>query len=428
MPSRFCTYNLNNIDAIHQLQSLPEHVRRAIPVVGRVFPFRTNNYVVNELIDWGHAEEDPLFRLNFPSREMLLPHHYAMIQNQLLNGSSKAELLQTIQAIRRGLNPYSVDNMDDIMPAINGRKHRGIVHSYPETVLFFPAEGQMCHAHCTFCFRWIQFVGEDEEIFTSMDVDSLVGYVSQRKGINDILFTGGDPLFMKAEVLSAYVDRILEADIPHLTSLRFGTKSISYWPYRFLTDPDADDLLRIFERIIAKGKHVAVVANINHPRELATEAVKKAIARILSTGAVIRTQSPLLRHINDKAEIWATLWQEEVRLGLVPYYQFVVRDTGARHYFARPLVEAVEIFRNAYRQVSGICRTVRGPCMSTPWGKVEVLDVGEVEGEKGIMLRYLQSPQQDHVLKTFYAKYDEKAEWFTELKPLRPEDKVFFQE
>jgi len=105
MPSRFRTYNLNNIDAIHQLQSLPEQVRRAIPVVGRVFPFRTNNYVVNELIDWTHAEEDPLFRLNFPCREMLLPHHYAMIQNQLSNGSSKAELVQTIQAIRRGLNP-----------------------------------------------------------------------------------------------------------------------------------------------------------------------------------------------------------------------------------------------------------------------------------------------------------------------------------
>jgi KamA family protein len=383
---------------------------------------------VNELIDWANAEEDPLFRLNFPCREMLLPHHFGMIQNQLLNGSPKAELVQTIQAIRRGLNPYSVVNMDDTMPAINGRKHRGIVHSYPETVLFFPAEGQMCHAHCTFCFRWIQFVGDDEEIFTSMDVDSLVEYVSQRPGINDVLFTGGDPLFMKAEVLSSYVDRILEADIHHLTSLRFGTKSISYWPYRFLTDPDADDLLRIFERIIAKGKHVAVVANINHPRELATEAVKKAIARILSTGAVIRTQSPLLRHINDNPETWATLWQEEVRLGLVPYYQFVVRDTGARHYFAMPLVEAVEIFRNAYRQVSGICRTVRGPCMSTPWGKVEVLDVGEVEGEKGILLRYLQSPQQDHVLKTFYAKYDEQAEWFTELQPLRPEDKVFFQE
>lgn len=395
-------------------------------MVGRVFPFRTNNYVVNELIDWERAEDDPMFRLNFPCREMLLPQHYEMIRSHLLPGSPKEELLQAIKAVRCQMKPCSAGSMGDTMPAINGRKDRGIVHSYPETVLFFPAEGQMCHAHCTFCFRWIQFVGDDEEIFTSTDVSSLVDYVSQRRQVKDILFTGGDPLFMKTGVLSGYLDRVLAADMAHVTALRFGTKSISYWPYRFLTDVDADDLLRLFERVIAKGKHVAIVANINHPDELATDAAKKAIARILSTGAVIRTQSPLLRHINDKPEILANLWQEEVRLGLVPYYQFIVRDTGARHYFAVPLVAAQGIFMEAYRRVSGICRTVRGPCMSTPRGKVEVLGVQDVQGEKIIALRYLQSQDQAQVLKTFFAKFDATAEWFTDLKPFRPEDSPFF--
>jgi L-lysine 2,3-aminomutase len=269
-------------------------------------------------------------------------------------------------------------------------------------------------------------VGDEEEIFASTDVNALVSYVSQHEEVRDILFTGGDPLFMRLEILSGYVDRILEAEIPHLNAIRFGTKAITYWPYRFLTDPDSDELLKLFEKIVRKGKHVAIMANINHPRELSTDAARLAVARIRATGAEIRAQSPLLRHINDASEIWSDLWQEEVRLGIIPYYLFIVRDTGARHYFSVPLADALEIFRNAYREVSGICRTVRGPIMSTPQGKVQVLDVQELQGEKAFLLRYIQTPDAEQVLRTFFAVYDEQAEWFTDLRPLRPEDATFF--
>lgn len=427
MARSFCTYNLNNIDAVQQLKRLPGDLRQAMAVVGRVFPIRTNNYMVDELIDWDNVETDPIYKLNFPCREMLLPEHYQRIDGLLQSGAPRSAVREAVQEIRFELNPQSVAAMDETLPAIDGRKQQGIVHCYPETVLFFPAQGQMCHAHCTFCFRWLQFVGDEEEIFTSTDVESLVGYVSQHEEVRDILFTGGDPLFMKTQTLAGYVDRILAADIPHLNAIRFGTKAITYWPYRFLTDPDADELLALFERIIAKGKHVAIVANINHPRELSTDAARQAISRIRATGAEIRAQSPLLRNINDDAAIWSDLWLEQVRLGIIPYYQFVVRDTGARHYFGVPLVEALAIFRDAYRRTSGICRTVRGPCMSTPQGKVQLLDVQQLQGEKALLLRYLQAPVAEHVLSTFFAVYDEKAQWFTDLKPLRPEDAVFFR-
>jgi KamA family protein len=422
----FSTYNLNNIDRIEQLRRLPDELRKAIPIVGRVFPIRTNNYIVDELIDWNNVETDPIYKLNFPCREMLIPDHYERIDVLIKGGASRSTLYDVVHDIRLELNPHSVQSMDKTLPAIGGRKQQGIIHSYPETVLFFPAEGQMCHAHCTFCFRWLQFVGDEEEIFTSTDIESLISYVLQHPEVRDILFTGGDPLFIKSGILAKYVDRILEANIPHLNAIRFGTKSITYWPYRFLTDSDADILLSLFERIIANGKHVAIIANINHPRELSTDVVHNAIARIRSTGAEIRAQSPLLRHINDSPEIWSELWQEEVRLGIIPYYQFIVRDTGSRHYFGVPLVEALEIYRDAYSKVSGICRTVRGPCMSTHYGKVQILDVQELQGKKVILLRYIQSIVEEHVLRTFYAVYDEKAAWFTDLKPFRPEDAKFF--
>ena len=72
------------------------------------------------------------------------------------------------------------------------------------------------------------------------------------------------------------------------------------------------------------------------------------------------------------------MWRKQVDMGMIPYYMFIARDTGAQHYFAVPLEECWEIFKQAYASVSGICRTVRGPSMSAGPGKVQVLGVADV--------------------------------------------------
>jgi len=169
------------------------------------------------------------------------------------------------------------------------------------------------------------------------------------------------------------------------------------------------------------------MAHFNHPVELSTSAVEKAIKRITETGAQIRTQSPLLRNINDKPELWSEMWRKQVNMNCIPYYMFVERDTGSKNFFELPLVEAWEIFREAYQKVSGICRTVRGPSMSANPGKVQMLGVSEINGEKVMTLRFLQGRNPDWVCKPFFAKYDEKATWLNELKPAFGEKEFFFE-
>ena len=122
------------------------------------------------------------------------------------------------------------------------------------------------------------------------------------------------------------------------------------------------------------------------------------------------------------------MWRKQVNLNCIPYYMFVARDTGAQHYFKVPLVEAWDIFRDAYQQVSGVCRTVRGPSMSATPGKVQILGIGEVNGKKIMTLRFLQGRNPDWVAKPFFAEYDEKAIWLDELKPAFGEEKFFFED
>ncbi|MGH1552829.1 hypothetical protein ACRAWF_14710 [Streptomyces sp. L7] len=148
-----------------------------------------------------------------------------------------------------------------------GERLEGLQHKYPETVLIFPRQGQTCHAYCTYCFRWPQFVGESELRIATDDIATTSAYLRAHPEVTSTLITGGDPLVMSTEVLSRYVDPLLEIDT--VRSIRIGTKSLAFWPYRFTTDRDADDLLRLFEKVVASGRHLALMAHFTHPRSCA---------------------------------------------------------------------------------------------------------------------------------------------------------------
>ena len=425
---RIQTYTLTNFRNLPQIQKLSEEQQFEMEVVANVLPFKANNYVIEQLIDWNNIPNDPIFVLTFPQKEMLLPTHYEQMASALKSGADKKAIQELANEIRLQLNPHPAGQLELNVPTLkDGTKLYGMQHKYNETCLFFPSQSQTCHAYCTFCFRWPQFVGMDEMKFAMNEGEQLVQYLREHQEISDVLFTGGDPMIMKAKMFRTYIDTLLEADLPNLKTIRIGTKALAYWPYKFLTDDDADETLATFEEVANKGLHLAFMAHFNHHKELSTGAVKAAIKRVRETGSEIRTQSPLLAHINDDADMWAEMWRQQVQLGCIPYYMFVVRDTGAQHYFGIPLVKAHEIFSNAYKQVSGLGRTVKGPSMSATPGKVLVDGVITINGKKVIVLKFLQGRNPDWVSKPFFAEFDENAIWLDDLKPAF-EEKFFFED
>jgi KamA family protein len=420
-------YHRYNFRQLPQVGGLSEAQRQAIDVVAQVLPFRTNSYVVEHLIDWENIPDDPIFQLTFPQQEMLRSHHFGRVADLLRQKAGVKELKAAANAIRAELNPHPAGQLEHNRPYWQGRQLNGLQHKYKETVLFFPRQGQTCHAYCTFCFRWPQFVGNKSLKLAMQEGETLAGYIQEHPEVTDVLITGGDPLIMKSTTLRHYMSYLLRPELTHLQTIRLGSKALSFWPYRFLTDPDADELLRLFETITASGKHLTLMAHFNHPRELENEIVAAAIQRILRTGAHIRTQSPVLAHINDQPHLWVEMWQRQVALGLIPYYMFVARDTGAQHYFAVPLNRTWEIFQQAYQNVSGIGRTVRGPSMSAHPGKVQILGTSVIQGEKVFVLQFLQAREPDWVLRPFLARFDPEAIWLDELKPAFGESQFFFE-
>ncbi len=424
-PSRYRAYGRKNIDTIPQFKALTSEQRTAISAVSRVLPFRVNNYIVEQLIDWDDIPLDPIYQLTFPQEDMLSPEDFECIRGLIDRKAADGRIEQAVLQIRLGLNPHPAGQMELNVPDLDGEPQAGMQHKYRETILFFPSQGQTCHAYCTYCFRWAQFVGMDEFKFSNNEVASLVRYLEEHSEVRDVLITGGDPMIMRTSILRSYIEPLLK--IGSLRSIRIGTKALAWWPYRFVTDIDADDLLRLFEQVVNSGKHLALMAHYSHPRELSPPISKLAIRKIQQTGATIRSQAPLIRNVNDYSDIWAAMWQKQVDLGIIPYYMFVERDTGPRQYFDVPLYRALDIFTRGIRQVSGLGRTARGPSMSCAPGKVLVDGVAEIEGEKVFVLKFLQGRDPKWTNRVFFAHYDEAASWIDELKPAFS-DRFFFED
>jgi len=416
-----------DLDRIPEMARLPADQLAEMKAVSAVLPFRTNPYVVEELIRWDKVPDDPIFQLTFPQPEMLESGDLRHMLELMRADAPKAQVEAAAHEIQLRMNPHPAGQMELNVPQLDGRALPGMQHKYRETLLFFPSQGQTCHAYCTYCFRWAQFVGIDELRFASREAEGLAGYIARHREVSSVLFTGGDPLIMTTAKLRRYIEPLLAPELEHLISIRIGTKAPAYWPYRFTSDPDADDLLRLISQVRSAGRHLAMMVHYSHPRELETPAAQLALRRILDAGAVVRCQAPCIRHVNDDAATWSELWRLQVQLGAIPYYMFVERDTGPKRYFELPLARVLEIFQGAYRQISGLARTVRGPSMSATPGKVVLQGTAQLHGERVFVLQFLQGRDPDWVGRPFFARYDPRATWLDQLEPAFGEREFFFE-
>ena len=402
---------------IAQRYGLAPHLEETVRLLSLVLPFRVSQYVLDELIDWSRVPDDPMFQLVFPQDGMLRDEHVralaAMAPRGRLAGPGLAEL---VADIRGRLNPHPAEQLSSNVPVgLDGVPLDGIQHKYRETVLYFPSHGQTCHAYCSYCFRWAQFVGDPDLRFAASGPEQLVGHLRRHPDVSDVLVTGGDPMIMGTDRFVSHVEPIL--GVESVRTIRIGTKALAYWPQRFVGDRDADALLRFVERVVATGRTVAFMAHVSHPVELEGDVVRRAVERIRAAGAVLYTQAPLMRRVNDDAATWREKWATELSLGMVPYYLFVARDTGAQDYYKVPLTRAAEIYRDAWSGLSGLGRTVRGPVMSATPGKVVVDGTARIGGDDVLSLRLLQARDPSLVGRPFWASGPAAASWVDELEP-----------
>ena len=190
---------------------------------------------------------------------------------------------------------------DDARSPVNG-----LVHRYPDRVLIKLVA--VCAVYCRFCFRR-ERVGPGSGSLSEADFAAALEYVRARPAIWEVILTGGDPLTLSPRRI-AEATRALAA-VPHVKALRWHTRLPVAAPER---------VTRAMARaLIAEGKTTVVAVHANHPREL-TEAARHACRRLAAEGAMLVSQSVLLKDVNDDAETLIDLMRAFVEARVKPYY------------------------------------------------------------------------------------------------------------
>jgi EF-P beta-lysylation protein EpmB len=201
----------------------------------------------------------------------------------------------------------------------------------------------VCAVHCRYCFRreypyarQAPSRAEWELVYARLGADA---------GVEEILFSGGDPLSLSDSALRWHWEQALS--LPHVRRIRIHTRLPLVLPNR------VDAAFLALVEALAARKPLYLVLHINHAREI-DEAVAEKARALRAAGAIVLNQSVLLQGVNDTVEALEALSLRLLDCGILPYYLHQLDRVRGTHGFeveearGRQLVDALRTRLSGY--------------------------------------------------------------------------------
>jgi lysine 2,3-aminomutase len=236
-----------------------------------------------------------------------------------------------------------------------------------------------CSAYCRFCTRGRE-VGIPEGYQTSEEgpvhsqhlsrtqIDQSLAFIEAEPGLNEVILSGGDPLTVKPEVLTYVLSKLGELQkSDKLSVVRIGSRLPIHNPRAFKPE---------HYHAIEQLENPRLMIHINHPDELTDEAIQ-VLKKLRSAGAILHSQTVLLKGVNDNVQTLYELFSKCVKNGISPYYVFQNDPVYWARHFTVPMDEAIQIWQALRPKLSGIAATARF-VIDVPhgYGKVPVPEGG----------------------------------------------------
>ena len=232
----------------------------------------------------------------------------------------------------------------------------GLLHKYSNRALLLVKGG--CAVNCRYCFRRHFPYAENQG--NKRNWQQALEYISAHPQLDEIIFSGGDPLMAKDHELDWLLTQL--ESIPHIKRLRIHSRLPIVIPAR-ITDT-------LVARIAASSLQVLLVNHVNHANEI-DAAFRASMKKLRMAGVTLLNQSVLLRGVNDNANTLADLSNALFDAGVMPYYLHVLdKVQGAAHFMVSD-EEARAIVRELLTLVSGylvpkLAREIGGEPSKTP--------------------------------------------------------------
>jgi EF-P beta-lysylation protein EpmB len=246
---------------------------------------------------------------------------------------------------------YSTDPLDEQSSVVPG-----LLHKYRNRALLLVKGG--CAVNCRYCFRR-HFPYQDNQ-GNKRNWQAAIDYIATHPELDEIIFSGGDPLMAKDHELAWLVTSLEK--IPHLKRLRIHSRLPVVIPARITES--------LCQMLAETRLQVLMVSHINHAQEIDDE-LRNSMQMLKRAGVTLLNQSVLLRGVNDDAQVLANLSNALFDAGILPYYLHVLdKVQGAAHFFVSD-EQARALIRELLPQVSGylvpkLAREIGGEPSKTP--------------------------------------------------------------
>jgi lysine 2,3-aminomutase len=277
------------------------------------------------------------FNFTFPKVHypLFIPKHFASI--------IKAHGVDS--PLGRQFLPHESENADSgLYDPIGDKIHskgNQLIHRYHNRVLFTPTT--VCPVLCRYCFRKNELAQKDE-VFNQNYIET-TKYLREQTEINEVIFTGGDPLVLSNEKLAGFIQDFSE--IENIKYLRFHTRTPVILPSRI-----DDGFLEIMTSAKHLFKRSMIMIHINHVDEISTEFIS-AIKRLTDAGIELYSQTVLLKNVNDTTEALSNLFTSLNDLRIIPYYLHHPDEAMGAMHFTLTLEEGRRIVHPLHNLLPG---------------------------------------------------------------------------
>ena len=271
----------------------------------------------------------------------------------LMDLENAAEPLRRTHITTGGEYLFSPGEADDPLGEDHDTAVPGLVHRYPDRVLFLVTG--TCSTYCRYCTR-SRMVGNPggEYGFSTRNWEAALAYLEAHTEVRDVLLSGGDPLTLSDDKLDWLLTRLRA--IKHIEFLRLGTKMPMVLPQR---------VTRSLTRVLKKHHPLWMSIHVTHPAELTPEA-GEAAARLADAGIPLGGQTVLLKGVNDDASVMKTLMHGMLKNRIRPYYLYMCDPIRGSAHFRTPVEKGLEIIAALRGHTTGYATPMF--CIDAPGG------------------------------------------------------------
>ena len=287
----------------------------------------TNIEQLKEKINVENFKIDDVKLLNLPIK--ITPYYLELIKK---NPILQKTVIPSIEEF-----VISESESEDPLDEEQYRKTSCIIHKYYDRCLFLLTNS--CATNCRFCTRSRIF---DNVVFYRKDIDDGINYIKNNPIIRDVILSGGDVLTFNTDRL----DYILKSirDIKHVEIIRIGSKVPVVLPARI-------DFTLV--NMLKKYHPLYMSIHFTHPSEITTEC-SIALKELADAGIVLRSQTVLIKDVNDNIETMKELMHKLLINRVSPYYLYYPDYIVGSSYFRPSIDVGIEIIKEL-RKSSGYC-------------------------------------------------------------------------